>query len=58
MEVPELAADLGQLVAVEGMADAAGAFGAAFGVEGFAMKKGAAEDLAEVGDLSEETVQL
>jgi hypothetical protein len=75
MEVSELAADLGQLVAVQGdlpvlaagivdvqdplgMADAAGAFGAAFGVEGFAVKQGAAEDVAEVGDLGEKTVQL
>ena len=75
MEVPELAADLGQLMAVQadltvlaagivdvqdplGMAEAAGTFGTAFGVEGFAMKQGTAEDVAEVGDLGEEAVQL
>jgi hypothetical protein len=40
------------------MADAAGAFGAAFGVEGLAMEEGAAEDVAEAGDLGEEAVQL
>ena len=74
-EVPELAADLGQLAAVQAdltvlttgivdvqdplrMADAAGAFGAAFGVEGLAMEQGAAEDVAEVGDLGEETARL
>jgi len=71
MEVPELAADLWQLIAVQadltvlaagiidvqdplGVTDAAGAFGAAFGVEGFAMQEGAAEDVAEVGELGEE----
>jgi len=75
MEVPELAADLGQLVAVQsdltvlaagiihvqdplGMADAAGALGAALGVEGLAMQQRAAEDVAEVGDLGEETARL
>ncbi|HYU44717.1 MAG TPA: hypothetical protein VEK84_00905 [Terriglobales bacterium] len=75
MKIPELAADLGQLVAVQadlavlaawvvdvqdplGVTDAAGTFDAAFGVEGFAMQEGAAEDIAEVGDLGEEAVQL
>ena len=65
MEVPELAADLGQLMAMQadltvlaagivdvqdplGMAEAAGTFGTAFGVEGFAMNEGTAEDIAEV----------
>ena len=75
MEVPELAADLRQLVAVQadltvlaarivdvqnplGVAESAGTFGTAFGVEGFAVKEGAAEDVAEVGDLGEEAVAL
>jgi urease beta subunit len=40
------------------MADAAGAFGTALGVEGFAMDEGAAEDIAEVRDLGEEAVEV
>ena len=75
MVVPELAAHLGQLVAVQAdltvltagviyvqdplrVTDAASTFSTAFGVEGVAMKEGTAEDVAEVGELGEETVQF
>ena len=75
MEVPELAADLWQLIAVQadltilaagivdiqdrlGVADTASTFGTAFGVEGFALNEGAAEDIAKVGELGEEAGKL
>ena len=41
-----------------GMAVSPLAFGTAFGMKGLAMDQGAAEDVAEVGDLGEEPVEL
>ncbi len=57
-DLPVLAAGIIHVQDPLGVADAAGTFSAAFGVKGFAMKEGAAEDVAEVGDLGEETVGL